>query len=323
MELKELQRRIENKKVEITKIEKRIAKWTKGLRPEDIAVLEPFGNCVYGTAPRGSSWNNFKGTEAYQIASQNYKAYKEREGNNIPSSDDWSKGPSFSEAYSAYRDLGEARNTLNNYIIQLEKMNNFENEEKIEAIWTFLCEWKTKVHNWYLENAKLYLKLKQGYKDARAEWEKGYLEINPEPEKDSIGYSGWRINYRVAGDNFKETYYRNINSLTIDITRLIGHYASTSISCNEYVYDDIKVDEEKLDKILEEEKKAKYQDLVKRVTAVVGNITDAKGLTIGRQHGEINGIVVGDRSKARVETISAGGYNIQVYHYRVLVHELH
>lgn len=322
MELKELQRRIENKKVEITKIEKRIKKWTTGLRPEDIAILEPFGNCVYGTAPRGTSWNNFKGTEAYQIASQNYRAYKEREGNNIPSSDDWSKGPSFSEAYSAYRDLGEARNTLNNYIIQLEKMNNFENEEKIEAIWTFLCEWKTKVHNWYLENAKLYLKLKRGYKESKAEWKKGYLELEPEPSKeDAKAYSNWRWQYHRAEERFEETYYRNINSLTRDITRLTSHYVSTNISCTEYVYDGFEVDEDKLDKILEEEKKAKYQDLVKRVTAVVGTITDAKGLTIGRQHGEINGIVIGDRSKAKVETISAQG-EIQCFHYRVLVHEI-
>ena len=318
MELQELQRRIEKKEKDIEKINKRIAKWTKGLRPQDIAILEPFGNCVYGTAPRGTSWSNYHGTEAFQLAYQNYKNYKESEGANIPSGDDWSKGPSFSEAYSAYRDLGEARNTLANYQIQVEKINNFENEEKIEALWNYLCEWETKAYNWYLENAKHYFELKQGYDLARENWKKSYLENNPEPNRENQKeYSNWRWSYHRAGERFQETYYSDINSLTIKITRLIGDYNDN----NDYVYVDYKVDTEELTKVLKEEKTKKYQDLVKRVTSIVGNITDASGLYIGKKNGELNGIVIGDRSKCKVETISASGL-IQCFHYRVLVHEI-
>lgn len=323
MEREELLRRIEKKEKDIQKIEKRIAKWSKGLREQDIEVLVPFGNCVYGSAPRGSRWNDYHGTKEFQVAYENYKEYKAREEDNIPSSDDWNKGPNFSEAYSAYRDLGEARNTLANYKIALEKLDNFENEEKIEAIWNFLCAWEQNAYNWYLENAKKYFELKCNYSTAKANWMKEYLERNPQPSKeDAKALSNWKWNYNRAERRFGENYFQGINSLTTDITSVHGHYTDYDENYNrEYVYDSYKVDTEKLAKVLSEEKSKKYVDLVKRVTAVVGNIVDAKDLRIGVKNGEINGIVVGDEARARVETISAWG-PVQCFHYRVLIHEI-
>jgi hypothetical protein len=38
--------------------------------------------------------------------------------------------------------------------------------------------------------------------------------------------------------------------------------------------------------------------------------------------GEINGIIQGTISNAKVRTITAGGYNIQCFHYRVLVNKI-
>lgn len=322
MERQELLNRIEKKNKDIAKIEKRIAKWSSGLRPEDIEICKPFGNCVYGTAPRGTSWSNYHGTKEFQVAYDNYKNYKAKEGDNIPSSDDWNKGPNIGELYSAYRDLGEARNTLANYQIALEKMDNFEKEEKIEALWEFLCEWENKAYNWYLENAKKYFELKRDYVNAKKIWEKDYLEENPMPNRDENpnDYKYWDRAKRYAKSNWEERYWNPINGLTSDITRVHGHYVGEYPN-REYVYDSYDVDTEKLAKVLSEEKTKKYQDLVKRVTSVVGNIVDASNLRIGVKNGEINGVVVGDRSKARVETISASG-PIQCFHYRVLVHEI-
>ncbi len=55
-----------------------------------------------------------------------------------------------------------------------------------------------------------------------------------------------------------------------------------------------------------------------RVKERCGTLVDAKGLRIG-MNGELNGVVVGQKGAANVQTIAAGGYNIQCYHYRVLV----
>lgn len=73
-----------------------------------------------------------------------------------------------------------------------------------------------------------------------------------------------------------------------------------------------------LEKELEKEKKAKMMDLIRRVNEVVGSITDASGLSIDVK-GNLNGFIIGTTGKAEVETIGAGGWNIQCFHYRVLV----
>lgn len=63
-------------------------------------------------------------------------------------------------------------------------------------------------------------------------------------------------------------------------------------------------------------------NLLERVTEKTGKITDASGLivTSGNQgYAVINGLVIGENGNAVVESIGAGGYNIQRYHIRTLV----
>lgn len=40
------------------------------------------------------------------------------------------------------------------------------------------------------------------------------------------------------------------------------------------------------------------------------------------QNGEIAGVIYGENGSATIQTIGAGGYNIQRFHFRTLVHEL-
>lgn len=76
--------------------------------------------------------------------------------------------------------------------------------------------------------------------------------------------------------------------------------------------------DEYFEKIMDRELTNKRNTLIYRTMEVVGEITDASNLTVG-DNGEINGFIIGKTGKAKVETISAGGWNIQCFHYRVLV----
>lgn len=61
-------------------------------------------------------------------------------------------------------------------------------------------------------------------------------------------------------------------------------------------------------------------NLYNDVKAITGTVTDWKNIHF---HGKaLNGIVIGENGKARVEVIEAGGYNIQRLHLRKLVHEV-
>ncbi len=64
-------------------------------------------------------------------------------------------------------------------------------------------------------------------------------------------------------------------------------------------------------------------NLVNRVTERVGTITDTDCLRLDRDNSGysiINGRIIGTDGECRIESIGAGGYNIQRYHIRVLVH---
>lgn len=61
-------------------------------------------------------------------------------------------------------------------------------------------------------------------------------------------------------------------------------------------------------------------DLYNRVKAITGEVTDWKNIHYGGK--ALNGYVVGKDGTAKVETILAGGYNIQRLHMRVLVNKL-
>lgn len=292
MTKEELQVRIEKKQKDIQKINKRIAKWSKGLRPEDIAVCKAFENVYYGEKPRNLSWSDYHGTTDFQTAHKAYKDYYEANKNNIPSADDWNKGPNIGETYNAYRDLGEANHTLEKYIIELDKLVNFEQQDKIEVIWNFLQNWRKAAYEYYVNQVATYDNLRQHEEEAFNE----YLIKNNKVEEAKNYWTKYGLERAFLKD-----YYFGIDSLTKNIYLRHG-----------------KFDEDKLNKILDKEVQTRYNKLVNEVTAITGPITDASNLRM-RGLGEINGIIIGQKGKANVQTFGAGGYNIQIFHYRTRV----
>lgn len=75
-----------------------------------------------------------------------------------------------------------------------------------------------------------------------------------------------------------------------------------------------------LERTIDNEMRSKMLDLAQRIGEKVGRITNASGLHV--QNGEIAGVIYGENGSATIQTIGAGGYNIQRFHFRTLVHEL-
>ena len=64
----------------------------------------------------------------------------------------------------------------------------------------------------------------------------------------------------------------------------------------------------------------KKENLLMKVKKKVGRITDVE---IRRNpKGELDGVIKGEDGTVRIETIGAGGYNIQRYHFRTLIKDV-
>ena len=83
--------------------------------------------------------------------------------------------------------------------------------------------------------------------------------------------------------------------------------------------EDLKRTDEEFRKIEEREADLWLLNLYSRVKEITGEVTDCSYIRWGGKC--LDGFVVGKKGKARVETIGAGGYNIQRYHLRVLVNK--
>jgi hypothetical protein len=257
----ELLIKIEKKEEQIKKIEKKIAKYEAKKTSEKEFIKE------YG-------WlTHFEENKDY---------YKEQ----------FIKDCDYEIRY-AEQDLRNNQNTLENYKSQLEKIINFEKEDKIQVLVDFLNEWKENAYNWYIENSKRLVELRKNYESELETYLDSYINRYGD-------FNSWSHKYRTE-KQFEKDYYSSINQFTFEITSYIG-----------------RVDTSKLKKALEEEATRKYKDLVKRITEKSGEIVDISKLKIAA-NGDLNGVVIGKKNKVEVETISAGGYNIQCFHYRVLV----
>jgi len=77
---------------------------------------------------------------------------------------------------------------------------------------------------------------------------------------------------------------------------------------------------EQVQKENERDAKGLILNLYSRVNAITGDVTDWDNIHYGGK--ALNGYVYGKLGAVRVESILAGGYNIQRLHIRVLVHEI-
>lgn len=272
----ELLEKISKKEESIKKIENRIKKWSNNMCKEAIDIAK--SNISY------SEFNTY------------YKNNSFRE-DVIRQDGNYNKGPNIIELRSAYQDLKTAQDILEKLKLKLNEVEAFENQEKISVIWDFLEDWRKKVHNYIVDEVKVYQTLKENFYDAQ---DKYLCEKLGDNYNTRDNY--WKIcSYKTT---FFRLYYLDISPLCKEVYTHNGNY-----------------DDVKLNRLLDAEVKRRYQDFIKRISEKCGKIIDATNLRMGPK-GTIDGVVLGTKAKVKVETIGAGGYNIQCFHYRILVNKL-
>lgn len=214
----------------------------------------------------------------------------------------WEKNP----YYYDERDLASTEREIQKVKLQLEKYKNDletqmdkENSRNVKPILEFL-------DNWYEINYKFYMEEKTNYDVA------------------AIEFAAIRSQYMAYVNDFGASYIKRIGS--------------EEFQAKEKEYKDIKTKFEKrwghviqfiygrdyeteLVKELKREYNRKYDYIIEKTVEITGEITDASYLTTDAK-GNLNGYITGKKSRASVSTISAGGYNIQCFHFRTLIKEI-
>lgn len=207
------------------------------------------------------------------------------------------------------RDLEVARNSLATYEAQLVTETEKANSRNVPAILNFLENWKKRVYS----------------------YNKGIINAHDEEEAyvRSLAPKSWRDEeteeYKEARRELwsKEHGYYEYREYT---SRYTGKKCRERVKVQDGDYEPImdylgEEGDAKLRKLLKIHAEAMYDDIIARSNRIVGQITDASDLRVGEK-GELNGIVVGTNGKAKIQTISAGGYNIQCFHFRTLINEV-
>ncbi len=211
----------------------------------------------------------------------------------------WEKNPYYyseRDLTSALRDKEAAESALENYKQQLAEINNKAASRNVPAITEFLNQWELRVTEWLLAERNKFLVAQKEYS-----------------AKDHELVDAWN---NAHGDNWREEK----NRINKEILELRDNFRATWSHVLQFNHGSDTWENTML-KDIAVEKDRKYDDLLNRVIAITGPIKDAYGLYVGLK-GDLDGVVVGENGTAQVQTIGAGGWNIQRYHYRTLVKKI-
>lgn len=224
--------------------------------------------------------------------------------------------------------IAEAEARLADYQAQLQVITEKENSRNVKVIIDFLENWKQMVHDFYMEAVNDYHLSKQELNRLRAVRESfmyGSQEYKEAEEAVQEFLTEWNKNLRgvyeekVVADrvyNYRSRQYE-VKWVKKQVKVRDGKWEFAS----RYLTKDIAEGEALLNKDLKKEAEAKYDDIIERTNQVVGQITDASKLECNEK-GNLDGIIIGTKGIAKVETIGAGGYNIQCFHFRTLINKL-
>jgi hypothetical protein len=217
-----------------------------------------------------------------------------------------------SDKRSTEREMRETIASIDKYAQQLATEMEKNNSRNVQVIIDFLNEWKTQVYT-------------KSEKDIRDAYQL-FLEMREELQKCNFGkYTEEYLELRSKWNNYTKGVFED-QEYTCPATKKVRKTRVKVLDGKwEYImpyFTSNNVEEglKKLDKDLQQEANRKYDFIIERVNKIAGEIVDASDLHI--RAGELNGIIVGTKGSAKVTTIGAGGYNIQQFHFRTLIHEV-
>lgn len=217
------------------------------------------------------------------------------------------------------RDINDAKAALAKYTDQLKLELEKESSRNVTAIVQFLDGWKARVFNYYKVELDKFFAEKQYVRDLHNKTTFSYYSDEKTEEQ---------IAYETAAEEFNKKCHGYF-----EMREHIDHWGRKGYSrikvkngeyewLNPYNFESTIEDAvAKLNKDLDKEWNRKYDFIIERTNQIVGQITDASNLTVGAKH-DLNGYVIGTRGTAKVQTIGAGGYNIQCYHFRTLINKM-
>lgn len=218
------------------------------------------------------------------------------------------------------KEISEIRASLEKYTEQLNAELEKAASRNVPAIVNFLENWKSRMFNYYNMGLEPCYKMKTELKALVINL-RGLRYCTPEYDEALKPYRALKDEYdeKTCG-RFEEVEY--INRWGKKATKMVkveeGEWEYLKPYNN---FDSYEQATARLNADLRAEADRKYDFIIERVNAICGTITDASGLKVGAK-GDLNGNIIGERGTAHVQTIGAGGYNIQCFHFRTLIHEV-
>ena len=220
----------------------------------------------------------------------------------------WEKNPYWYDEHDLImvdEELKVAEQMLAKLKADLLEYEEKANSRNIPEIVEFLNQWKESCYSYYMDAITNY-----------------YLRITEirEARRNAVGRDDLSDDIKEKYQQLKcdtNGYNEHVASNQLHSTTTIHHSGKYEYAKAYIASADKKSAEQKLSQDLEAEYNRKYDFIIDRTNAIVGQITDATNLTI--TNGELNGVIVGTRGVAKVTTIGAGGCNIQKFHFRTLV----
>lgn len=230
------------------------------------------------------------------------KLQKKIERINKAAATNWENNPYFYSEHdlrTANKELQAAKDALAGYEADLATANDKAASRNVPAITEFLEGWKQRVRDYYHKLAEEYPAAYEQYKADLAPFHKvTYFE---ERKMKKENYEAWK------------EFNRQREAINQAFETRFGQLQHYMIGFN--------VEWDRFENDIKNEADRKYDFIIERTNEIVKVITDASALRIGDK-GDLNGYIVGTAGTAKVQTIGAGGYNIQCYHFRTLINRV-